>query len=340
MKILPIRITPLKIVGSALALSTSVMSFAATSDIPKLFAIGRNTLGESCSAKLNEGKQDPTVLEKYYGRSYAITCRNATASRTVGSIRAVSNSPDYVAPIEASLTCGEARDVGIKGFGHADARQCFDQRLGSRTVVIRAMKRNTLFVGSAASKLVGPLEQAMAVVSGAVDSATVSQQVIQPSFALNDLPQPASFSSEASNDDDFSPENALRQGIRLNQQGLHSDASRLLNDAISRLPEGDVSRQHGELELEAALADSNIRFFSTANAHFSKARTLLSADSNPLSLRKLSTYEVLHALNQRQFRQALKMLDTLANDRPVSTNPLQDQIQLAILNQPVRSSVG
>jgi CHAT domain-containing protein len=339
MKLLKFKRLPCMMLGSVIALSTSMVSFAAaTSDVPKLFSIGRNTLGESCSAKLNEGTQDPTITEKYYGRSYAITCRNATASRTVGSIRAVSNSPDYVAPIEASLTCGEARDVSIKGFGNADARQCFDQRLGSRTIVIRATKRNTLYVGSAASKLVGPLEQAMAVVSGGLDSSAIGQQVIQPSFALNDLPQPASLSSSTANEDDFSPENALRQGIRLNQQGLHSDASRLLNDAISRLPEGDVSRQHGELELEAALADSNIRFFSTANAHFTKARALLSADSNPLSLRKLSTYEVLHALNQQQFRKAISMLDAMAIDRPTSSNPLQDQIQLAILNQPIRSS--
>ena len=322
----------------ALCLSLAFPASAKTvSDLPNTFSIGRNSFGELCSARLKQDGQDSTVTEKYFGRSYLITCRNATSSLTVGSIRIVSDKAEYASPIEAALKCGESRNVSVKGFQTADARQCFDQQLSSRAVVIRAVKRGRLFVGSAASKLVGPLEQAMAVVSGGLDPANVSQQVVQPSFALNELQSLASDDSSPSGEIEFNPETALKQGIRLSQQSLNYDASRLLNDAISRMGDSDTSRLRGQLELEAALADSNIRFFKTADAHFQKARTLLASDDDLLVRRKLSTYEVLHALNQRQFRRALAMLDTLANDRPVSANPLQDQTLLSVLNQPSRS---
>ena len=323
---------------SALCVSYVAEAKAETrSGAPKTFSIGRNTFGELCSAKLNDSANDPTVTEKYFGRSYLITCRNATSSLTVGSIRVVSDTAEFSAPIEASLNCGEARSVAVKGFQTASARQCFDQGLGGRTIVIRGTKRGRLFVGSAASKLVGPLEQAMAVVSGTINSSDASQLVVEPSFALNDLPEPASLASSLSAGDDFNPENALRQGIRLIQQSLNNDASRLLNDAISRLGDGASAELRGQLELEAALADSNIRFFATADAHFAKARSLLASADNLLVIRKLKTYEILHALNKREFRKALAMMDTLANDRPANTGALQDPVTLAILNQPTRS---
>ena len=142
---------------------------------------------------------------------------------------------------------------------------------------------------------------------------------------------------------DFDPTVALSDGINLNHKGLYIQASRVLNDALSRLPADADKAVRAELLLEAGLADSNIRFVDSAGEHFNEADALLMGATTPRIVflqRKRDAYRALDLLNQRKFRQALAALDRLMSAPAPVGQPLQDSTVVRILNQPPARANG
>ncbi len=318
------------LLAAGLAIPGSI-ALAAPNELPRLFAIGRNVNGEACTAQANIN--DPGLYDRAFDRSYALNCGSATASRAVGAIRIVSNSAIAREAVEKTMECAAAQAVMVKGIGKADASMCNDMTLGIRTIALRFTKGSRTYFGNAALSLAGPLENALAIASGAVPVSTDSGALVKPSVDARSLPQLAE--GEASGQDDlaFNPRNALQQGIRFNVQGLHADASRVLNDALSRLSDNDAMELRGELELEAGLADSNIGFFESAAAHFKRGGDLLATDADPVLLRKLGTYRALDELNQRNFPEVVSRLQQLDTGGAGSAMPLSDPVIIAALNQ-------
>lgn len=319
------------LLGAAAAVAVGAFGSAVSAQVQDLFAVGRNSLGESCSAQLD--KRDPAIAEPEFDKSYALSCRSSLASRKVGSLRRVDARPVLVAAVEKTLNCGPAATISSKLLGQVRARRCADSTLAAPTLVLDFQKGGIAYYGSAGLSLAGPLEQGLAIVSDSLNGPPDLAQ-IKPSFAIDSIPALSVEIAEAM--ETFNPENALRQGIRLNQQGLHIDASRQLNDAISRLDTMTPPAIRGQLELEAALADSNIGFFKSADAHFAKADQLMVGAADPLVSRKATSYRALHDINRRQFRSALTRLDTLARDPGGVERPLMDPIVLAAVNQAAR----
>lgn len=300
----------------------------AAQQLPDLFGVGRSSLGDQCTAQFD--KRDPAIADPSFDRSYAISCRGAVASRKVGSIRIVENRPKLVAAIEKTLNCGSPQTVMVDKIGEARARRCVDSSLGSATMVIDFVKGGTAYYGSAGPSLAGPLEQGLALAAGAVELSDTELGPLKASFSADALM--ASDQSVGEAVEGFNPEAVLRQGVRLNQQGLYVDSSRLLNDAISRVSADIPQELVGQLQLEAGLADSNIEFFRAADARFARARELLATSSDPLVQRKITSYEALHDINKREFRSALGKLDALARQTGLSENPLSDPMTVASLN--------
>ena len=315
------------------ALSPLVSAQAATGELPKFFSIGRNINGEACTAQSNIG--DPGLHDKSFDRSYALNCGSATASRAVGAVRILTNNAAAVGAVEKTMDCAAVQSVMLKGLGKADARICNDRSIGLRTLALRFDRGNRVYIGNAALSLAGPLEQALAIASGMIAVAADSGSIVQPTFDARSLPQLAEGDSAISDGSAFNARNALQQGIRFNVQGLHADASRVLNDALSRLGSGDAVDLKGELELEAGLADSNIGFFESATSHFRRGEEQLMSDSDPVLLRKISTYRALDELNQRNFREVVNQLQRIDTGGARSTMPLSDPVIIASLNQGV-----
>jgi tetratricopeptide (TPR) repeat protein len=139
------------------------------------------------------------------------------------------------------------------------------------------------------------------------------------------------------------PNSALARGISLNHKGLNVEASRLLNDALSRLPASAAPVTRAELLLEAGLADSNIRFSDSAQAHFGAADRIFAdvpAARTPLLARKRETYGALEALNRGAFAEVLVALNRTARVNTVAENALSDAQTLRALNQPRAGGVG
>jgi CHAT domain-containing protein len=310
---------------------SATLAAAAPTELPRLFAIGRNVNGEACTAQSNIN--DPGLYDRAFDRSYALNCGSATASRSVGSVRVVSNSAIARDTVEKTLECAAPQQVMLKGIGKADARMCNDKTLGIRTIALRFTKGSRTYIGNSALSLAGPLENALGIASGAVPVSADSGALIKPSVDAKTLPQLADGQSGSGDDLAFNPRNALQQGIRFNVQGLHVEASRVLNDAISRLVETDATDLRGELELEAGLADSNIGFFESASAHFKRGAELLATDADPVLLRKMGTYRALDELNQRNFPEVVNRLRQIDTGGANSTMPLSDPVIIAALNQ-------
>ncbi len=307
-----------------------------TAEIARIDVIplGNNAAGELCSATRNW--RDPAA-PGIFDRSYAIRCQSVAASRIVGLLRVVDAGEDASKAIEATLSCAVPGVRAVAGLGRIPARRCLDRTLGLETVVLDTRVGDRKLMGSATVAVVGPLEAGMRTLAGyeAEDTGRDRPQ------AVAELPVdlPASVAAEPITpapgaETAFDPLIVLRDGVALNQRGLYADASRVLNDALSRLDAAAPAAVRAELTLEAGLADSNISFADASDAHFVRADALLATFNAPAALtRKRNTYRALDLLNRRRFREALVALDRLVSVTADPSQPLLDPANIRALNQ-------
>lgn len=305
-------------------------AWAKRPNAPDTFELGRDSRGEPCLA--TRYWDDPAVTD-HFSDSYAITCRGATANRYLGVIRAVRDAD--VAKVEAALQCGEASSAAVAQVGQVRARRCFDTLLGFQTietVVTRGGRRFSLSVIPSAQ---GPGEEALRLLTGASKVNPDRNRTATPAIELASLaPAPVETGMNTLAADS---ESALQQGLRLIRQGLHMEASRALNDAISRLPADAPVAERIELLLVAGLADSNLRFFDSAEAYFRRADALLAENPNlpgaEVLVRKRRSYGALDLLNRRNFANAVEALDRLASAPMDPGQPLTDPTTVRMINQ-------
>ncbi|HUQ12827.1 MAG TPA: CHAT domain-containing protein [Novosphingobium sp.] len=305
-------------------------AFAKRPSAPDTFELGRDSRGEPCLATRYWG--DPAVTD-HFADSFAITCRGATANRYLGVVRAV--RPADVDNVDAMLQCGEAADVSVTGLGRARGRRCFDTLLGFETIATTIERDGRRYSVSAIPSAQGPAEEALRVLAGV---AKVNPDRNRTSAAAVDIaalaPAPIEMGTNALSADS---ESALQQGLRLIRQGLHMEASRSLNDAISRLPADAPAAERIELLLVAGLADSNLRFFDSAEDYFNRADALLAANPDlpggEVLVRKRRSYGALDLLNRRNFDDAITALDRLASGPMDPGQPLTDPTTVRMINQ-------
>ncbi|MBV9932581.1 MAG: CHAT domain-containing protein, partial [Alphaproteobacteria bacterium] len=295
------------------------------------FDAGRNSQLEACTASRSFADRGVSGL---FNASYAITCRNASASRAQGFVRLFRGDARALSRAEATLACGDARPVDLPGLGKADARRCFDSAIGGETLALRAERGGVTIVGSGYPGIAGPLVRTMRWAAGAPTAAATADKDVAP-IALASLPAPPEAARPRAAAGDFDPGVALQQGIAFNHRGMHIEASRVLNDALSRLPADADPALRAELSLEAGLADSNISFAQSAQEHFARANALIDGGVGArrgMLVRKRDIYVALDLLNRRQFRKALAALDQLAS-RPAADQPLLNLALVRSLNQ-------
>ena len=315
------------LLAAVLGLALTVPVRATETSAPDSFLLGRDANGEPCTA--SRTWNDPRVSK--YDRTYAIICRGVAAGRSQGTLMII--NADY--PDALKENCAQDQAAEIKDIGQVQARQCFDGQQGIPLVSASFKRGKYLYRGEAAFTATGPMEAGLRTLAEVAPPIKDRYQDDAASIDPASLPAaPAvSTASAAVGTDSFLPEVTLGQGILLNQQGSYVEASRMLNDGLSRLRPDTATFTRAEFDLEAAVADSNIGQFASADAHFGDAKALLgdnAADKvGTYLLRKLSTYEALDAINRRQWNDALAALQS----GEIATNPLMDTATLATLNQ-------
>ena len=300
------------------------------------FSLGRNATLEPCTA--SRAFHDPTIKSDL-DKSWSITCRNVAASRALGYVRQIDRHADR-APFDAALTCGDYRPAMVEGIGEVQARRCFDTLLNAPVVNFIAPHGRLTFLVSAAEGVLGPAEEAVRIIAGRAVPLTDAGRQVQPGIKVADLAAVRGGPTTAAMIE-FDSNIALTDGINLNHKGLYIQASRVLNDALSRLPAKANPALKAELLLEAGLADSNIKFSESATEHFNEADTLLLSAAGPNLVflqRKRDAYRALDLLNQRRFRAALAALDRLVSAPAPVGQPLRDAATVRLLNQPAPGS--
>jgi CHAT domain-containing protein len=295
------------------------------------YELGRDAPGDPCVATVrwSTGKDGVRLIAE---QPYTIACRGVSAARVQGLVSPI----DTLEADIAGRTCGAAKPVSMRGVTGATARLCSDASLGFDVVDIRFTHDGRSFSGAAAKTALGPLEVALRAIAGieappAASAAAESAAPVTVDLAgLDPAPAAGALATNAGTSD---VDSALQQGVSLILRGLHADASRVLNDALSRVtPETRVATRI-DLALSAALADSNIGQREAADAHFANAGAILAANPDipraAFLLRKRSTYQALDLVNRRQFRNAIAALDLV----PKSQSPLSDPVELGRLNQ-------
>ncbi len=297
-------------------------------------SLGRNTVDEPCVASRtwrDAGAKD------MFDSAYLITCRNVTASRPLGAMRVVRDTPEALAAVDALFDCGAEGEVTVAG-GPARARRCTDKTLGIETVRIDVLMGRDRLVANATPSLLGQLEEGVGMLTGRRALDGDPHRETKATIDLAALPAgPATAVATAEpGNEAFDPGSALRQGIQLNHNGRYAEASRLLNDALSRLPEGAEPATRTELLLEAGLADSNLTFEDSARQRFAQADGLIAQSDGERAAylqRKRDAYVALDLLNRRQYAEALTALDRLVSAEPRADQPLMDVSTIRQLNQ-------
>lgn len=299
---------------------------------PDKFALGRNVAHDPCFA--SRDWRDPATTEPT-DYAWSITCRNVTASRVLGTIRAASSAATIAAALKA-LDCGETQRATLPGIGSVDIRRCYDALLGGETAAYSFKRGGRTYLVSAAPNVLGPAEEGARIVARLQPANGDPGRDTSSPIDYAALPtSPSAVRSQLASGS-FDPNAPLGDGIILNHKGLHVEASRVLNDALSRLPADTPPATRAELLLEAALADSNIRFTESAEAHFHEADAAIAKASGErvaFVIQKRDAYRALDLINQRRFREALTALDKLAIAPAPSNEPLRDPTVVRQLNQ-------
>jgi len=295
--------------------------------VPERFALGRDANGEPCAAQ--RAWRDDRLANPFDG-AWAMTCRGVTAARAQGWLLAVRGN----APLPAD-GCGAPSPVTLAGVGRAEARACRDRRLSLPVVRLSLVRGGTSYTAAAVATALGPLEAALRVATGR-GAAPGVDGAVEASFdaaALAPPPAPAAGAPALAAATDVDPAALLQTGIQLNNRGQYIEASRLLNDAISRLGTATPPTLRAELEMEAGLADSNISQFDAADDHLNRAGALIAErpglDQAAFLQAKITTYRGQDAINRRQFAAALALL----GQGGAVADPLNDPATLSQLNQ-------
>ena len=317
-------------VGSLQAAGGQAHARELRAEVPDRLELGRDAPGNPCAA--TRFWNDPASTG-YFSVSYSITCRGATASRSLGVVR--SYKIEDADKAEGSLRCGAAAERTVPGLGAVRARRCVDGVIGLETVVTSFDKNGRRFLASAASSQQGVAEEALRVVSGKQAPNEDRNRDSEAAIDFAALEAPAGGAAEAALA--YDPQTALQQGLRLLRQGLHMEASRVLNDGLSRMGSETPLATRIDLLLVAGLADSNLRFFDSAAEYFARADQLLAenptAEGAAVLARKRENYAALDLLNRRRFASAVSALDQLVSAPVDPLQPLTDPATVRSLNQ-------
>ena len=306
--------------------------------------IGENLNGDICTANLNWN--DPSLGDSNikFSDSYSINCRGSVVqAQALGRIRKFSDqvSRDN---FNGSLECASQTEIMLEGFRNATASRCVDAALGLSTVVVNAERGNDFYQFSAVPNVVSVAYQGMRIVSGQRKTTDIS--LFNRELNISDLENVDTSNIQTTSVKTIESRDALlSRGAVLNSRGLHADASRYLSAVLET---SDVDDQINRLELllEAALADSNIKFFRSADEKFARARDSLS-ELNNIEVndirRKFEIYNGLHALNKRDFETAKKQFTALLDNSDGQQNLLADPntfVKLNILDYDTDNIIG
>ncbi|HMO74204.1 MAG TPA: CHAT domain-containing protein [Sphingopyxis sp.] len=319
--------------AAAVGVPLSALLLAGCASLPPVsqassFDLGRNAAGDGCTATTSWNDPVQQGQDVKFPRAYSINCRGQQSSGAIGRVR-LFDSRAALDGFTGGMVCGAGVPVTLAGFGNAVARRCVDPGLGLRTVTIGAEANGRIVQISTAPNAVGAGVQAARVLTGLGGSGATATQPID--IAL--LPDENRQERAAVEIDDS--ETILQLGTSLNFRGLHAEASRYLNAALSGLSSATPAPTRAEIMLEAGLADSNIRFFNSAQAHFANAERLLLASGAPdrLLMKKLRSYRGLDAMNQRNFDRAIELFAQNNVEDINAAGPLFSAENISQLNQ-------
>lgn len=341
MRLKPAAKRPLSTAAFGVSLSALMLAGCATVPPPpsgSSFDLGRNAAGDPCIATTSWNDPVQQGQDVKFPRAYSINCRGQQTSTAVGRVRLFDTRSELDA-FTKQFACGDAAAVPITlaGFSNSSALRCIDPSLGIRVVAISTEAGGRNFQISTAPNAVGAGVQTARMLAGLGDAgeATTAVQLVD----VDTLPTGPALAASAVEVDDS--ETILQLGTSLNFRGLHAEASRYMNAALTGLASTTPNSTKAEIMLEAGLADSNIRFFNSAKTHFDNAERLLAGGGVPdrLLMKKLSSYRGLDAMNQRNFDDAITLLSKTTGQASSESGALNNTAYITALNQaPVERS--
>ena len=295
--------------------------------------------GEACEARRDFDSAAARALSAgdLYAAAYVLRCRGWTDTEWVGAIYAAKDMPATREALDAARTahidCGAAGTLNVAGLGRVEARRC-NSRYGLPAVAFSLARGGMIYAAFGLDRFAVNLEGGLQLAAGRpvrIASAAPNLSALPPA--------PNAVASDGALSDNADP-SLLRQDVRsYNTRGQYVDAREVASSYASRIPAGASPADVIELNLEAALAESNLDYPQAATAYIDRAEAILNAPGGPtgaqrdLLTTKIAVYRALEALNRGQFIAALNLAEAaLARTDGAAAPPAQPLADAATLH--------
>lgn len=289
--------------GAGAGLAALLAAVPAAADRPSLldsFRLG-NQQGVLC--QVQSSAIDPAIQDMF-DRAYAIVCRDAATP--VGRIYALrTGGSDPAARLQA-IRAGNANcatPAGSSTLPDVGAVSVADCRLKDRDVEYRAysaVRGRTLYVAEGLTGYDSALTLGLRTI--------VADRMIDGTIdaAITAVSDPAAFARVQAGTLDL--QTALAEGYRRNNSGYYAEAAEFFDTLLQRAEGGSGISQAalGEYVVNRALQKSNLGEFSEADALFSQADKIPTAD--PVQLRLRRNFRTMHFINERRLSDAVTEL--------------------------------
>lgn len=270
--------------------------------------------GETCEARRDFDGAAARALTAtdLYAAAWVLRCRGWTDTEWIGAIYAVRDTPAARAALDAAraahMACGAPGALPVAGIGRVEARRC-DTRYGLPGLALAQAQGGTLYAAFGLDRFAANLAGGLQLAAGR------PVRIASTAPDLSALPPAPGGSAAATAAGDADP-SLLRQDVRsYNTRGQYVDAREVASSYASRIPAEASPTDVIELNLEAALAESNLDYPQAATTYIDRAEALLDGPAAPtgaqreLLITKITVYRALEALNRGQFTTALRLAD-------------------------------
>jgi CHAT domain-containing protein len=304
----------------AMLFASSAPVLAQTANVLRADSFRIGSSGVECSA---QNRSADSELKNMFDRAFSVVCRDAASS--VGKLT-IARGRAAEPVTTASMTCEAAKDIALPGISGASRTDCLQTETGLRYVryIVSQSQQSYLAEGLAGYDSAIQLGLRSIILGRAVPGSV--------EVAVTEAGDSSAFARiQAGNLD---PDQALSEGYGRNNTGNFPEAAEFFDTLMERSRSGGAGfSKNNEYVINQALQLSNLGKTAEANALFKRAQRDVD-QSDPVLIRLLRNYRMMHELNGRDGDEAIKILSDTASGR---TGAILDETRLTdgFLDRPI-----
>jgi CHAT domain-containing protein len=310
----------LRLCALATSLGLASPSQAAPNSLSQRDSFRIGTSGVTCSA---QNQSVNAALTNMFDRAYDIVCQDAATS--IGTLYKIKTGA-AVQPFAQALICGEPEAVKLAALDQTARRICTETATGLRYVRYEMAAKGTTYFAQGLAGYDSAI--ALGFRSLILDKAQVG--VVE--VAATEAGDAAAFARVQAGS--LAPDQALVEGYSRNNIGNFPEAAEFFDTLLGRSATNDgIFSKSTEYAANQALQMSNLGKFAEADALFARAQKQLDI-SDPVLIRLVRNYRVIHALNRKDPSAALNIFGEKL-EQQAAQSMAKARVESGFLDKPI-----